>query len=369
MDELKRILEYCEEKLDLDYCAKVEENYKKCLRFEKTDGIVAKVSYSSGRFKPYTMTEIHADMGKMMFNELASFANRLDVKDYTLPTIRANYGVGILPSLFGLNCRIINNDMPWVDHADSDTVKQIIKKGVPAHTEGFGARIIETYDFYRQTLKDYPTCQKAIRLYHPDYQGPFDVAHLIYGADIYLDLYDDPELIHELLAVVTDTYIDTVKRVKPLLNDETGDGFSYHWSNLFPGNIVLRNDSAVNLSPSMYLEFVKPYDDRIAAAVGGASMHYCGRGEQWIHEMAKSEGILGYNFGYVPNTRYDMDFLDVIKPSLYDRKLPVIAYVVKQNELERMDFAKYSTGIVYDLEANTLDDVKRTLEFCNAQVQ
>ena len=105
MDELKRILEYCEENIDLAYCAKAEENYKKCLRFEKTDEIVAKVSYSSGKFKPYTIPEIHADMGKMMFNELAGIANRLEVKDYTLPTIRANYGVGILPSVFGLNCR------------------------------------------------------------------------------------------------------------------------------------------------------------------------------------------------------------------------------------------------------------------------
>ncbi len=365
MYRLLRILEDCENGIDLNHYEQTEAKLKKCLRFEETDGLCMKVTYPQAKYSPFSMEEIHTDIWKMMYNELAAFAGRIELKDINLPMIRANYGVGVIPSLFGLNCRIVGNNMPWVDHVGQDEVKKILKKGIPDHKNGYGARIIETYEFYREMLSKYPKCNRVIRLYCPDHQGPFDIAHLIYGPDMYADLYDEPELIHELMELVTETYIDTVKHIKPLLNDEE-DGFCYQWGNMFPGNILIRNDSAVNLSPSMYLEFVKPYDDKIMQALGDASMHYCGRADQWIHEMAKSERIVGYNFGHVPNIKYGMEFLDFVKPSLTDKGKPIVSYFVEPGEIEEMDFKKYRTGITYDTTAKDVEDAKRILEFCNS---
>jgi len=36
-------------------------------------------------------------------------------------------------------------------------------------------------------------------VYPMDLQGPFDIAHLVYGDDIFYDLYDDPKFVHHLL--------------------------------------------------------------------------------------------------------------------------------------------------------------------------
>ena len=89
-------------------------------------------------------------------------------------------------------------------------------------------RQVQTYAFYNEVLKDYPACRKILKLYHPDLQGPFDTAHLIYGSDIYPDLYDEPELIHALLSVVTETYIRLFRRIYPYLSN-VQEGSCYHW--------------------------------------------------------------------------------------------------------------------------------------------
>lgn len=127
-------------------------------------------------------------------------------------------------------------------------------------------------------------------------------------------------------------------------------------------------NTAINLSPQMYLEFVKPYDDKVMKALGNASMHYCGRGDQWIHEMAKSEQISGYNFGHVPNLKYGMEFLDLLKPHLLDKGKPIISYVLEKNEPETMNFKKYHTGITYETWANDLNDAKRILDACRSRL-
>ena len=209
----------------------------------------------------------------MMYNELLASLCTFEIKDYSMAMIRANYGVGTLPSAFGAESVIAGDNMPWVKHLSKDEIKAIIANGVPDSDAGFGKRIVETYEFYKETLSKYPKCNEVIRLFHPDFQGPLDLAHMLWGSDIYMDMYDEPELVHDLLKLVTETYIDRMKKIKPYLNDET-DGFNFHWSHLYPGSIVLRNDSAVNLSNDMYKEFAMKYDDMIYDAFGKASMHF-----------------------------------------------------------------------------------------------
>jgi len=57
---------------------------------------------------------------------------------------------------------------------------------------------------------------------------------------------------------------------------------------------MLRDDTPVMLSRSQYLEFVKPYDQRVLDAFGGC-IHYCGRGDQFIEEMGASRNLYGLN--------------------------------------------------------------------------
>lgn len=356
MDKLHELLSYCEEIIDVDHIQESTELLKKTYSFEKTGKLALKLAYPDPRFKPYSIEEIHQDMGKMMYNEIISFLPSLEIKDDTLPMLRANYGVGCLPCYFGATDRIMNGDMPWVQHMTPEALRQAIDRGCPSPLEGHGEQILKTYQFYRDTLSQYPKCNEAIKLFHPDFQGPLDVAHLLYGSEIYADMYDDPDLIHELLHLITESYILLMNQIKPLLNDETGDGYCYHWNYLFPGNIVLRNDSAVNLSAAMYAEFAQPYDERIAQAFGGASMHFCGRGDQWVHDMAHAKHHLALNFGRVKGLIYGQEFLDFLAPATTDRQFPLGMYPITPDELHRLDLDKYSTGITYTVSCSSKEE-------------
>ena len=303
-----------------------------------------------------------------MVNELIEALCHIESDDDGIPMLRANYGVGTLPSAFGVNCRIVNGSMPWCDSVGREGAQKILSRGMPDIGEGFGQKVLDAYAFYKEQLSDYPKCNKAIKLYHPDYQGPFDVAHLIFGADIYMELYDDPDFVCDLMQLISQTYVRNLKVIKPLIQDEN-EGFVYHWGHLFPGKIVLRDDSAVNLSKDMYNEFVVPFNNQILSEFGSGSVHFCGRADQWVFEMAKQPRVLGYNIGYMSDLVFGEEYLDFIKHAYYDNKKPVVGYFLSQKDFERFDFKKYNTGVSYNLWAQDLTQAKQKLEIINNKKQ
>lgn len=354
MDALKRLLDHLESIADINKAQEKIDNQKKCLNFESTSKPIVKIYYNSPDFKPYSMEEIHCDIEKMMFNEIYGVIPQLETNDGGVAMIRANYGVGILPSLFGAKCSIINGNMPWCDHLDEDAIKKILSKGVPDLMNGYGQRIKETHAFYTETLAKYPKLSKIIKIYHPDFQGPFDVAHLLYGSEIYYQFYEDPTMLHELLELVSQTYIANMRETKRQIND-CEDGFVYHWGHLFPGSIVLRDDSAVNLSADMYEEFVRPYNDKVLSAFDNGSMHFCGRADHWVFNMADDDLIRGYNVGWMNTCTFGMEYLDFIKKGYYDRKKPVVSYNIPFSQVDEFDFNKYKSGVSYYVSIGAAD--------------
>ena len=91
-----------------------------------------------------------------MYNDLLPSVSTFEAKDTSAAgMIRTNYGVGTLPSAFGVKSHIVDGNMPWVEAVSKDEIKEIISKGVPDYRTGFGQRIIDTYEFYRETLSKY----------------------------------------------------------------------------------------------------------------------------------------------------------------------------------------------------------------------
>ena len=48
---------------------------------------------------------------------------------------------------------------------------------------------------------------------------------------------------------------------------------------------MLRVDCAMNFSPEVYEEFIEPCDRRLLDEFGG-SVHFCGKGDHYIHRIA-----------------------------------------------------------------------------------
>jgi uroporphyrinogen-III decarboxylase len=296
------------------------------------------------------MEEIHSDVNKMMANELNSAISVLTVKDDSFITIRPNYGVGILPSLFGMNCSIVDGNMPWVEHKDKDALLKIIDKGIPDMSNGYGQRVIECYEFYNEMLSKYPKAREIVRIYQPDLQGPFDVAHLMLGSEIFMEMYDDEDFVHGLISLVCDTYVEFMKKITPYLTDKIGNGI-FQWREIHGGNILLRNDTAVCISLDMYKEYAQKYDKRLFDEFGGGAMHFCGKADQWLTDMIHNGGCSSLNFGYIKKMGFGKEYLDKVLPEMAKAKLPLISYIFGRDEISDMRFSDYCTGVTFAMSA------------------
>ncbi len=305
LDALKRLLADLEEHIDLEHARRVEALHLATITYQPVPHLPLAVDYPLEEvpFARFPYGEAYADPEKMLFNELlwsfGSIYQSVRLKDDFPLHIRANYGLGIIASLFGAECRILNDSMPWVEPLPGRrAIEGIVAEGPPSFDGGLGRRVVEAYQFFRETLSAYPRCAQAIRLSQPDLQGPFDIAHLLIGAEIFYWVYDQPTLLHALLDLITETYIAFRRHLEPLFNDHAGEDAVYVHGGIFGGKVLIKDDTAaINLSPALYDAFSKPYNERILAAFGGGSLHYCGRARPWHSASLPSPWLRGLNFG------------------------------------------------------------------------
>jgi hypothetical protein len=304
MEKLERLLDFLEEHLDEEHVRRTERLHLDAMAFRPVRRLPLTLVWPPEDVEPFPYAEAFDDPAKMLYNELlrtvggtSTYASALLGDDFP-PHVRSNHGIGILSSLFGARCRIINDNMPWVEHMEPAELRKAVAGGVPDLEQALGKRVLDTHRFYLERLRGYPTCFRCVRVTHPDLQSPFDIAHLLMGNDVFLAVVDDPDFVHELLAVVTDTYIAFRSRIEALLTDQAEEGAIYLHGCLFGGRVLIKDDTAIiNLSEGMHREFSKSYNDRIFAAFGGGSMHYCGPTRPWAHGAIDTPLLRGINYG------------------------------------------------------------------------
>lgn len=211
--------------------------------------------------------------------------------------IRANYGTGIMTSLFGAPIFEMpreTNTLPTTrSFNDSDKIREILDGGMPDLNGGFGGDVFKFGEYASEVFEKYPKIKKYVKIYHPDTQGPLDIAELLWGSEMFYEMYDDEDFVHGVLRLVTDTYkafLDKWYTIVPKEKD-----ISVHWGIVHRGNIMLRLDSAMNLSPDFYNEFSKPYDTEVFDYFGGGCLHFCGRGDHYIEDACEIESLYGFN--------------------------------------------------------------------------
>ncbi len=57
-------------------------------------------------------------------------------------------------------------------------------------------------EYFADLLGKYPKVKKYVHHYHPDLQGPMDVCELLWGSNLFVDLYDVPDLAKSLLELL-----------------------------------------------------------------------------------------------------------------------------------------------------------------------
>ncbi len=305
-------LEKLEQLIDPEHVRRTHELQQRAFAFAPVNHIPTMIVYPTPpeEWPDYGFQEIFDDPGKMLLHELRDVYAGAKLGDDRLYGIRANYGTGIIASLFGCRTVTFDDSLPIGVAVSTEQLKHIFDAGIPplrgGPHSGLLERALDTAAYYRQMLSQYPRLTALVGSQMLDIQGPFDNASIIWGSAIYYAFYDDLEKLHRLLSLVADTILAVVaehRRVNvgstlPRSPPGEHDG---QWNHL--GGVCVRNDSSINLSTRQYVETVKTYDERVLAPYSGW-IHFCGKANWWqaLLEIPNLKGINPYQGEF-----YDLD--------------------------------------------------------------
>lgn len=264
-----------------------------------------------------------ADPELMLLSEFAVVSRMLESGDNGILSVRCNYGVCILAS--GWGCEVIymppqqGNTPTCASLGGEDAIRAAIDRGVPDPASGQGAQVLETAGLFLEVLHRWPILGRWVSLYHPDTQGPMDTAELVWGSDIFLAIYDTPELVHELLDLLTEQYINFHRAWRTLVPVRTD--FAVHWSMMIKGQVMLRDDSLMNLPPEVYRQFVRDREERCLVELGGGVVHFCGRGDHFIADLAGIRGLTGINL-----SQPHLNDMETIYRHTIDAGIPLLGF-------------------------------------------
>jgi hypothetical protein len=238
-------------------------------------------------------------------------------------TVRCNYGTAIMPSILGCEVYVMPRESDTLPTGkplyDSDKVRELVDRGPAEPRNGLGAVTLDTGSRMRDLFAKYPNVEKYVHIYHPDAQGTVDIAEMVWGSPLFYAFYEETELMSELFEVITQTYIafmrEWFKIVPPV------PACSPHWGMYHPGPIMLRDDSLMNISSEMYVEFVRDHDQRIFDEFGGGAIHFCGRNDHFIEAMSKMNGLHAINL-----SQPDMNDMETIWKHTVDKGIFVVGF-------------------------------------------
>jgi hypothetical protein len=219
-----------------------------------------------------------------------------------VPSIRANTGTGTLLACFGLEQQVTPDQMPWLqEHLTLEQAGQLSPDDINLATGTF-ARALEHIAFYREVMGE------QIAIYCVDTQGPFDLAHLLLGDQIFYAMHDDPPLMHHIMELCLQLYIRCTEKVKGLTGEKTTS--MVHGNSLYLPNAGVRicEDTTTIIGAAAVAEFALPYTRRAAAHFGGAWVHFCGRCDDLAGLLCQCPEVIGINYGIVPGKEDDFDF-------------------------------------------------------------
>ena len=360
MESLKSLLKVLEQTLQPEWVQNSDERHRQALDWEPVERLPLVVSYpypKTARIQPFPHGDVFDDPEKMLFNELVHAFDTSILLHSELPddlsfTIRANFGTVVIASLFGGLVEQRGDNPPWIRHFGTlDEFKTLFDKDLLDFSQGICPQIIERYQFYRNVLSDYPNLQKCVKIVLPDLQGPLDSLELLRGSEIYSDFILDPELVDKGLRLMAEAQVGFARHLQQYTTDGT-DGFTHQHAVAVKGNILIRNDSAIMISPEMYANQVAPYDELVLNRLGGGGVHSCGKIDFNVPEIFRLDSIKCFDFG-----QSYLNDIDSIYPMAQEKKIPLLRLRPNKEELISGKILKrFPTGVSLVYEAASFEE-------------
>ena len=282
-----------------------------------------KLSPPTVAFPSVHINDAIEDLDLMMQAQLVGVSASLNHPALS-PCLRANYGTGILSSVFGAELFMMPRKAATLPTTrpcnDPEWMRAMVERGMPDLRRALGGKVLAFGEYCAELFARYPKVRKYVIPYHPDLQGPLDLCELMWGTEIFYSMYDEPELVHAAMSLITDAYEAFMKEWQVLFPPEAD--MNPHWGSFYHrGTILLRSDSAMNLSPELYREFSMPYDKRLLDTFGGGAIHFCGRGDHYIAGLCSLDGVYGINL-----SQPEYNDMETIYRHTVDKSIPLLGF-------------------------------------------
>lgn len=347
LTKLREFLDYLEENIDVDLCICADKLHIASLKFEPVDRLPLIASYplpKDSPFKPFAHGETFDNPEKMLFNQfLSSFDisiyHNKDVKSDLPCSIRADFGCVLIASMFGANIEQVENNPPWVRNQSPLSYQQILAVDTGDFSKGWIPRVAQRYKFYRDVLQDYPRLQSVTSITLPDLQGPIDNLELLRGSELFLEIYTQRDDFLAAMEKVTDAQIRLAEYFKPLISERI-EGVSHQHSFPLLGQMLIRCDTAIMLSPQMYAELIGPYDEKVLAALGGG-IHSCGNVDGIVEEFLSLKLAKCFDYG-----QSELNDVRTAYNAAKAKKIAITRIAVTEDQLvDRKVMDEFPTGV------------------------
>ena len=217
--------------------------------------------------------------------QLATCRVRSQFRDDWVPMVFPYLGTGVLASAFGCEVNFPDWDQPWT-RPIVRCPEDVGKLHQPEPSEGLLGQVLE----FTRYLGEAVDWQLPVRV--TDIQGPLDTASLIWDyTDFMTSFYEAPEAVAQVLDMVTQLIVDFVKLQEEVVQ---GEFVRMHCPDFWvpPGKgLSISEDLLATVSPSLYEQFAKPCNERLAREFNGLSVHSCGEFAFNFEHMAATEGL------------------------------------------------------------------------------
>ncbi len=361
--KLKELLDRLEGELNPAGQEASFERQRKALNWEPVDRLPFVTSFpypGDHPVQPFPHREIFDNPEKMLFNELVcafdtSIFLHSEINDDLPYTIRANFGTVLIASLLGGKVEQRDDNPPWIRHFETEEAfLSIFDRDPSDFSQGICPAVTERYRFYRDVLSGYPNLRKCIRILLPDLQGPLDTVELLRGSSIYEDFITEPERVDWALRLAAQAQVGYARYLKPFLTDGP-DHFAHQHATTIRGNILIRNDSAIMISPEMYSEQVAPHDEFVLKEMGGGGVHSCGRIDYMIPRIFDLPSVRCFDFG-----QSHLNNLNMVYNLAKEKKIALIRIRVNCDDLlSGKPALKFPTGVSLICEAGSFEEAKK----------
>ena len=190
----------------------------------------------------------------------------------------------VLPALFGVEIRFGADHAPWPVERNMTKAEILALRPPELYDTWPTNKLIEDMDFLE---KEYGYVVGDV-----DTDGIFNTALHLRGQQLFIDLYEDPELVHHLFTVLSDTYVSLAS----LLRARTGTcsvATNRSILNVNPSLYVHSNCSVQMISPRIYEKLLLPYELVLAHKLQPYGIHHCGNN---LHQFVDLYGKVPADF-------------------------------------------------------------------------